>query len=194
MADRGLQRSPAVTTGAKAPQVRPPTQRPPGSLPGGGPEFESPHLHHRRQVPDLPLCFPKHRLGTLGPCWVRDGLGVGLLEPVGELLELVGEQLPVAVVRTTADLKPASRRTTAGCWTTRSSRPSSGPPWVGSTPSRSASGSPDWSSRACPHADPQRPSGPLPDSRGRGDGRPDRPQPCRWGTGCRASCAGTCTS
>jgi hypothetical protein len=42
MADRGLQRSPAVTTGAKEPQVRPPTQRPPGSLPGGGPEFESP--------------------------------------------------------------------------------------------------------------------------------------------------------
>jgi hypothetical protein len=36
-------------------------------------------------------------VGGLGPRWVRDGLGVGVLEPVGELLELVGEQVPVAV-------------------------------------------------------------------------------------------------
>jgi hypothetical protein len=42
-AGRGLQRTPAVTTGPKEPQVRPPTQPPPGSPSGGGPEFESPH-------------------------------------------------------------------------------------------------------------------------------------------------------
>jgi hypothetical protein len=29
------------------------------------------------------------------PCWVRDGVPVGVLEPVGEPLELVGEQMPV---------------------------------------------------------------------------------------------------
>ena len=45
------------------------------------------------------FAFPKHRPGILGPCWVRDSLGVGVLQPVGEPLELVGEQLPVAVQR-----------------------------------------------------------------------------------------------
>ena len=43
------------------------------------------------------FALSKHRLGALGPCWVRDGVGVGVLEPVGEPLELVGEQMPVAV-------------------------------------------------------------------------------------------------
>ncbi len=38
---------------------------------------------------------------------------------------------------------------TASYWTTRSCRRSSGPLWAGSTPWQSASGSPDWSSRAC---------------------------------------------
>ena len=38
-------------------------------------------------------------LGGLGPCWVRNGVGIGLLEAVGELLEFVGEQVPVAVQR-----------------------------------------------------------------------------------------------
>ena len=43
------------------------------------------------------FAFSKHRLGTLGPCWVRDGVGVGLLEPLSEPLNLVWEQVPVAV-------------------------------------------------------------------------------------------------
>jgi hypothetical protein len=43
------------------------------------------------------FAFFKHRLGGLDPCWVRDGFGVGVLQPLGELLELVGEQVPVAV-------------------------------------------------------------------------------------------------
>ena len=43
------------------------------------------------------FAFSEHRLGTLGPCWVRDDLGVGLLKPVGEPLKLVGEQVAVAV-------------------------------------------------------------------------------------------------
>ena len=45
------------------------------------------------------FAFSKHRLRTLGPCWVRDGLGVGILQPVSEPLELVREQVPVAVQR-----------------------------------------------------------------------------------------------
>ena len=45
------------------------------------------------------FAFSKHRLGTLGPCWVRNGTGVGLLKPLGEVLKLVGEQVPVAVQR-----------------------------------------------------------------------------------------------
>jgi hypothetical protein len=45
------------------------------------------------------FAFSKHRLGTLGPCWVRDGLGVGILEPVSEPLQLVREQMPVTVQR-----------------------------------------------------------------------------------------------
>ena len=45
------------------------------------------------------FAFSKHRLGTLGPCWVRNGIGVSLLKPVGEPLELIGEQVPVAVQR-----------------------------------------------------------------------------------------------
>jgi hypothetical protein len=45
------------------------------------------------------FAFSEHRPGQLGPCWVRDGLGVGLLEPVGEPLEFVGEQVPIAVQR-----------------------------------------------------------------------------------------------
>jgi hypothetical protein len=45
------------------------------------------------------FAFPKHRPGILGPCWVRDGLGVGLLEPLGKLLKLVRKQVPVAVQR-----------------------------------------------------------------------------------------------
>ena len=45
------------------------------------------------------FAFSKHPLGTLDPCWVRDGLAVGVLEPVGELLEPVGEQVPIAVQR-----------------------------------------------------------------------------------------------
>jgi hypothetical protein len=45
------------------------------------------------------FALSEHRLGGLGPCWVRDGLGVGVLEPVGELLEFVGEQVPVSVQR-----------------------------------------------------------------------------------------------
>jgi hypothetical protein len=45
------------------------------------------------------FAFSKHRLGTLGPCWVRNGIGVGLLEPLGQPLELIGEQVPVAVQR-----------------------------------------------------------------------------------------------
>jgi hypothetical protein len=39
----GVQRARAVTTGNKEAQVRPPTELRPGLLPGGGPEFESPH-------------------------------------------------------------------------------------------------------------------------------------------------------
>jgi hypothetical protein len=45
------------------------------------------------------FAFPEHPPGGLGPRWVRDGLGVGVLEPLGELLELVREQVPVAVQR-----------------------------------------------------------------------------------------------
>ena len=55
-AGSGVQRAPAVTTGAKEPQVRLPTPPPPGTTSGGGPEFESPHLHHQEQVSDLLLC------------------------------------------------------------------------------------------------------------------------------------------
>ena len=44
-------------------------------------------------------CFAKHRLRILGPCRVRTGVGVGLLQLLGEPLELVGEQVPVAVQR-----------------------------------------------------------------------------------------------
>ena len=45
------------------------------------------------------FAFSKHRPSGLGPCWVRAGVGVGILEAVGELLELVGEQVSVAVQR-----------------------------------------------------------------------------------------------
>jgi hypothetical protein len=45
------------------------------------------------------FAFSKHRLGTLGPCRVRNGVRVGILKPVGEPLELVGEQVPIAVQR-----------------------------------------------------------------------------------------------
>jgi hypothetical protein len=45
------------------------------------------------------FAFFNHCLGALGPCWVREGVGVGVLEPVGEPLELVGKQMPVAVQR-----------------------------------------------------------------------------------------------
>jgi hypothetical protein len=47
--------------------------------------------------PTCSLALSKHRLSGLGPWWVRGGLGGGVLEPVGELLELVGEQVAVAV-------------------------------------------------------------------------------------------------
>jgi len=43
------------------------------------------------------FAFSKHHLGALGPCWVRNGVGVGLLEPLGQPLELIREQVPVAV-------------------------------------------------------------------------------------------------
>ena len=43
------------------------------------------------------FALSKHCLSGFGPCWVRAGLNVGVLEPVGELLELAGEQVPVAV-------------------------------------------------------------------------------------------------
>jgi hypothetical protein len=36
------------------------------------------------------FALSKHRRRGLGPCWVRDGLGVGVLEPVGELLDWAG--------------------------------------------------------------------------------------------------------
>jgi hypothetical protein len=58
------------------------------------------HLDQERQVTDLllcvvgaPSCQPRVRTG------VRDGARVGVLEAVGELLELVGEQMPIAGVR-----------------------------------------------------------------------------------------------
>ena len=38
--------------------------------------------------------FSKHRLGTLGPCWVRNGVRVGVLKAVREPLELVGNRCP----------------------------------------------------------------------------------------------------
>jgi hypothetical protein len=64
-----------------------------------GREFESPHLHYQEQVTDLLLCFletsSRRSRSVLGPCWVRNGVRVGLLEP----LELVGEQVPIPVQR-----------------------------------------------------------------------------------------------
>jgi hypothetical protein len=42
-AGRGLQWAPAVTMGAKEPQVRPLAHSPSGTPSGGGPEFKSPH-------------------------------------------------------------------------------------------------------------------------------------------------------
>ena len=43
------------------------------------------------------FAFSKHRLGTLGPCWVRNGVRVGVLKAVREPLEFVGEQASIAV-------------------------------------------------------------------------------------------------
>jgi hypothetical protein len=45
----GVQRAPAVTTGSKEAQVRPPLEPRPGILPGGGPEFDSPSTHQSVQ-------------------------------------------------------------------------------------------------------------------------------------------------
>ena len=45
------------------------------------------------------FAFPKHRPGILGPCWVRDSLGVGILQPVGQPLKLIREQMPIAIQR-----------------------------------------------------------------------------------------------
>ena len=56
-ADRGVQRAPAVTTGLKEAQVSSPTRPQAGDIQEGGPEFDSPHLHHQEQVTDLLLCF-----------------------------------------------------------------------------------------------------------------------------------------
>ena len=65
-AGRGLQRAPAVTTGAKEPQVRPPAQPPPGTTSGDGPEFESPTYQ-------LGCCWPRSARRAAWPtpatCW-----------------------------------------------------------------------------------------------------------------------------
>jgi hypothetical protein len=60
-AGRGLQRTPAVTTGPKEPQVRLPTQPPPGSPSGGGPEFESPHPLRPALRAPTPTRWSPHR-------------------------------------------------------------------------------------------------------------------------------------
>jgi hypothetical protein len=66
-AGRGLQRARAVTTGAKDPQVRPPAQPPPGTMSGGGPEFEFPRPGCREP---FGLCPPDggHRGRASGSC------------------------------------------------------------------------------------------------------------------------------
>ena len=43
------------------------------------------------------FALSEHPAGGLGPGWVRGGLGVGVMEPVGEVLGLVGERVAVAV-------------------------------------------------------------------------------------------------
>jgi hypothetical protein len=53
-------------------------------------EFESPTSTTRGRSLTCLFAFPEHRPGGLGPCWVRDGIGVGVLEPVGELLDWAG--------------------------------------------------------------------------------------------------------
>jgi hypothetical protein len=49
-------------------------------------EFESPRLHQQGQVTDLPLLRSP---SIVSAGWVRDDLRVGLLQPLGEPLELV---------------------------------------------------------------------------------------------------------
>jgi Transcription factor WhiB len=51
------------------------------------------------QIPSLTSTFPQRqdRWSALGPCKGRQGVGAGLLQPDGERLQLVGEQVPVHV-------------------------------------------------------------------------------------------------
>jgi hypothetical protein len=65
----------------------------------GAVEFESPHLHHKEQVSDLLLCVPPARNGGVGTRWVHGSLGVEAVEAVGEVVQLLGEQVAVAVQR-----------------------------------------------------------------------------------------------
>jgi hypothetical protein len=73
-----------------AAQAREPRRNPYGSS-------SLPTSTSRAWSPTRPFALPKGGQRSVGPSWVRDSLGVGVLEPVGELLELVGEQVPVAV-------------------------------------------------------------------------------------------------
>ena len=73
-------------------------RRSPGTTPRDG-SSSLPTSTNRSRSLTCSFAFSKHRLSGLGPCWVRDGVRVGLLEPVGEALELVREQVSVAVQR-----------------------------------------------------------------------------------------------
>ena len=73
-------------------------RRIPGTTPRDG-SSSLPTSTSRGRSPTCLFALPEHHPGGLGPCWVGDGGGVGVLEPVGELLELIGEQVPVAVQR-----------------------------------------------------------------------------------------------
>jgi hypothetical protein len=56
-----------------------------------------PHLHQREQVTDVLLCFLEAWSQRTGSCWVRDGVGVGVLEAVDQKVPDWANGLPCEV-------------------------------------------------------------------------------------------------
>jgi hypothetical protein len=64
---------------------------------GGGPEFESAHLHQQGLVNDQALCFAQGSHRAVGTRWVHTSLRVQPVQAVGQVVQLLREQVAVAV-------------------------------------------------------------------------------------------------
>jgi hypothetical protein len=60
-------------------------------------EFESPTSTNGSRSLTCSFAFSKHGLSGLGSCWVRDGVGVGVLEAVGQKVPDWANRLPCEV-------------------------------------------------------------------------------------------------